>query len=176
MTPIPDDLLPQAAAMWWAAFGRAARPLWPGRVPEADGTRGLVAVDGGRVVGVTGLRDAGGGFLQVSPDLLAPLFRAAPPTADLVIDGIMVDPMLRRGGVGCAMIGLAARLAAERGHSGLRAEVALRNDGAVAFWRAMGFAETARGRFGWPWGGQVLVMRRAGPGALPPPPLAGPPG
>lgn len=159
--PIPPALLQGAAALWWSGFGRAARPLWPGPVPPADGAQGLAAVaPDGSLAGVAGLRDAGGGFLQLAPHPLDLLFRPAPPTDDLVIDGIITAPAHRRSGAGRAMIEAALRQARTRGFPGLRAEVAARNRAAVQFWQALGFTEIGRGRYGWPWTGQVVLMRR----------------
>lgn len=150
-----------AVALWWASFGRAVRPLGGEGPLGADGRRGLVAVgQDGAVIGVAGLRDVGGGWLRLRPGLLDPLFRPAPPTDDLVIDGIAVAAAHRRHGVGQALVAGALARAAQGGHPGLRAEVARRNAGAVRFWQAAGFVETGRGRFGWPWGGPVLLMRR----------------
>lgn len=60
--PIPAPLLPAAAALWRAHFGRRG---WPQRVHAGHG---LVAVDAaGAVVGVMGLRDAAGGFSDGGP-------------------------------------------------------------------------------------------------------------
>lgn len=114
--------------------------------------------DRGHVRGVIGFRDRDGGFLAALPLAARWLYRAAPPTADLVIDGIV---SLDRGvGIGRSLVQAAVTRAHARGYPGLRAEVRLGNRGGLAFWRAMGFAEIARGRFGWPWSGMVAVMRR----------------
>lgn len=151
--PIPPDLLPAAAALWWAHFGMGPRRA------RFRGDRGVVAVDeAGRVLGVAGLRDAGGGFAPQGAGLLTPLFRAAPPTADLVIDGIAVARP--RQGVGAQL--LMAAMAQARAHArpGLRAEVRAANGAARAFYAALGFEEEGRGRYGLPWWGQVVILRR----------------
>lgn len=85
LTPIPVQHLPAAAGMWWAMFGVMGAP-----VPAICADRGAAAVRAGAVVGVMGLRDGRGGFLAAPPLIARLLFRAAPPTDDLVIDGITV--------------------------------------------------------------------------------------
>lgn len=152
LTPIPAPLLPDAARLWMRHF----RPPGRGQVRAAQG---IVALDkAGRLAGVMGLRDASGGFWQAArASGLMLLYRACPPTSDLVIDGIaVVQP---RGGAGRRLIAAGLAEALRRGHPGLRAELRSRNHTALAFYRSLGFAEVARGRYGWLWGGQVVVMR-----------------
>lgn len=158
--PVPDPALPEAARMWWRHFGYGWR-----RVPPAMRvSHGIVALDAdGRVAGIIGLRDADGGFPAETPLLARLAFRAGPETADMVVDGIVVRDS--RQGVGRALIGAALARAAGAGYPGLRAEVRVRSRTALAFYRALGFSEVARGRFGWPWTGQVLILRRACPPA-----------
>lgn len=157
LSPIPDPMLAPAARLWWSSFAPGPwRRIW--RIPPVRAAAGLAAVTGGQVVAVMGLRDASGGFLGRQPVLASRLFRAAPPTQDLVIDGIVVCD--RRRGVGRQMVALAEARARSGGHPGLRAEVRLANRAGLAFWRSIGFAEVGRGRYGWPWDGQVVVMRR----------------
>lgn len=149
--PIPQPLLTDAAALWRAHFGVAG---WPRRVRAGHG---IVAVDGrGVLVGVIGLRDASGGFARSDAPLPQWLFRAAPATGDLVIDGLAVtDP---RHGMGRALVAAARVLAARRGHPGLRAEVRDVNRSALAFYEAVGFRHQTSGPFGLPWWGQVHVL------------------
>lgn len=155
VSPIPPLAMRAAARLWWAHFGHAGRRSPPPMRPS----QGIAALgQGGRVLGVLGLRDATGGF----PEAGAArgwmwLFRAAPATADLVIDGVAVRTPRR--GTGRALVLRARAEARRRGHPGLRAEVRLRNRGALAFWRSLGFVEVTRGRYGWPWSGCVVVMR-----------------
>lgn len=154
-SPIPEPLLDQAARIWWQQFGM--RGVSRARAVAAD--RGAVALDAdGRVLGVIGLRGSGGGFLRRPPLLARWLYRAAPATADLVIDGIVA--INRREGVGQALVAEALARAIAEGRPGVRAEVRRRNRDGYAFWKAMGFAEVTQGRFGWPWSGTVVVMRR----------------
>lgn len=150
--PVPDAVLPQAVLLWRSAFGGKESAI-PVRAENA------IAVMRGEVVeGVVGLRDHRGGFLVVTPPLMRLLFRAAPPTADLVLDGIVVRRPRR--GIGRALVGAAEGEARRRRRQGLRVEVRLRNRGAVAFYRSLGFVEETRGRYGWPWSGKVVVMRK----------------
>lgn len=159
LTPIPDARLPDAAMLWWRSLGAGARP--PGwRVPAVDGRRGIALLRDGRVAGVLGLRDSGGGFLRPGrwpAGLMLRLYRAAPATDDLVIDGIAVAS--RRRGDGARLIDAARQQARLQGRPGLRAEVRSTNSAALAFYAAQGFVNIAQGRFGWPWTGQVVVLR-----------------
>ncbi|MBU3029631.1 GNAT family N-acetyltransferase [Paracoccus marinaquae] len=154
-SPIPAAALPAAAALWWGGVG----PGWPRQVPEVRASHGIVALDArGEVQGVAGLRDGAGGFPAHVPLLARLAFRAAPATADLVIDGIVVREPGQ--GVGRLLIEAAGGHARAGGHPGLRVEVAARNHTACAFYRRLGFAEIGRGRYGWPWSGEVLLLRR----------------
>lgn len=156
LSPIPQPHLSEAARIWWDSFGpRHQRD----RVPPVCPSRGVAAIDAqDRVAGVMGLRDSEGGFLLAPPLSLRWLYRAAPPTADLVIDGIVARQ--RRSGTGRALLAEASRYARASGRPGLRAEVMARNTAAIAFYRALGFCEVTRGRYGRIWSGQVVIMRK----------------
>ncbi len=154
-SPIPDRHLRDAARLWWSAF---APPVGAGP-PRVRACHGIAAIGpDGCLGGVAGIRDGQGGFLADQPWLARCLYRAAPPTADLVIDGIVVDGPRR--GVGRALLDGAAQAARQAGHPGLRAEVELRNTAAMAFYAATGFIEIGRGSFGWPWSGLVVLLHR----------------
>lgn len=150
--PVPDAALPQAIQLWRSAFGS------PGRAGRPCAENAIAAMRGEVIEGIVGLRDHRGGFLAASPPLARLLFRPAPPTADLVLDGIVVRHPRR--GCGRALIFAAEAEARRRHRHGLRAEVRLRNRDAMAFYRSLGFVEETRGRFGWPWSGMVAVMRK----------------
>lgn len=158
VTPIPARHLPAAAGLWWRAFA----PLFQGRLVPAPAIRashGIVAVGhDGSLAGVAGFRDPQGGLLAETPVLARLMFRAAPETADLVIDGIVATRP--RQGAGRALLAAASGLARQSGRPGLRAEVALRNGAALAFFAAGGFREIGRGDYGWPWTGTVVILRR----------------
>ncbi|MDB6182175.1 GNAT family N-acetyltransferase [Paracoccus fistulariae] len=156
LSPIPQTHLSEAARIWWHSFGPRHRR---DRVPHICPAHGIAAIDAqDRVAGVMGLRDSEGGFLLAPPLSLRWLYRAAPPTADLVIDGIVARQ--RRAGTGRALLAEAGRRARACGRPGLRAEVLARNTAAIAFYRALGFSELTRGRYGRIWSGQVVIMRR----------------
>lgn len=153
--PIPDRHLADAARLWAGAF---APPLGAGR-PRLRACHGIAAIGAnGHLGGVVGMRDHRGGFLADPPWLARILYRAAPPTADLVIDGIVVDD--RRQGIGRALLDRAAQAASQAGRPSLRAEVEVRNTAAMAFYAATGFVEIGRGFFGWPWSGPVAILQR----------------
>ena len=150
--PVPDALLPEATALWRSSFARFSGRL---RVRSQNA---IVVTSHEGVEGIVGLRDHQGGFLVISPSLTRFLFRSAPPTTDLVLDGIVVRR--QRHGFGRALIAAAEEEARLRNRPGLRAEVRLRNEKALRFYRQLGFVEETRGRFGWPWSGRVVVLRK----------------
>lgn len=155
LCPVPPAALADAGALWWQGFGTA----WPMRAPAMRAGHGIVAMArDGAVLGVAGLRDATGGFPVRTPMIARLGFRPATPTADLVVDGIIVT--IEGQGIGRDLIAAALVRAAATGHPGLRVEVAAGNHRARRFFAAQGFVETGRGRFGWPWSGQVVLMRR----------------
>ncbi|MFV0386475.1 GNAT family N-acetyltransferase [Paracoccus sp. (in: a-proteobacteria)] len=152
-TPIPDHALPDAARLWCKTFsgGFGAR--------RAQASHGIVALDeGAHVIGVRGLRDETGGFLAGGMGVAGLLYRAAPATSDLVIDGIVAHQ--RRQGIGRALILAAQSAALTRGRKGLRAEVQCSNRAALTFYQRLGFTEETTGRFGWPWSGRVAILRK----------------
>lgn len=154
-TPIPDRHLGDAARLWGQAFA----PWRAGRAPRIRACHGIAAIGtDGALGGVAGFRDHDGGLLADLPVSARLLFRPAPPTGDLVIDGIVVG-RLRRG-TGRALLDAAADIACRAGRPGLRAEVEMSNRPAMAFYAATGFTQVGRGRYGWPWSGPVAILRR----------------
>lgn len=179
---IPPELQGAAAALYWRHFGAQVLPL---PVAARQGValiraamraeRALVALaPSGRLVGIVGLRGAGGGFLDPSAEgfvavwgpargrlrhLAAGLYRPGAATADLVLDGIAVLPQWRRQGIARALIRCAAAHASALGHPALRAEVQAGNRDGLAAWQAMGFRALARQRLGWPWSAPAHVLR-----------------
>ncbi|MDB2490328.1 MULTISPECIES: GNAT family N-acetyltransferase [unclassified Paracoccus (in: a-proteobacteria)] len=154
-SPISAAHLPAAAALWGRHFACPRAALTARSVCARHGIVALNAT--GRVVGVAGFRDAGGGFLRRAPWWGGLFYRDAPATAALVIDGIVALP--RGEGVGRALIRAALAEAGRQARPGLRAEVRGRNADALRFYRRLGFVEEGRGRYGWAWSGQALLMR-----------------
>ncbi len=168
-----------AAALWWRGMGRQVLPhararagiRWTCRAlrPEAA----LAAHDRhGRLVGLAGLRDGSGGLIRWQAPLRAALgpvsgglgrarlmlWRAGPPTTDLVLDGLAVHPRAARAGVGRALLRAALADAAARGRPGLTVEMLEANRAAQALYVSEGFVIVARRRPG--HGRLALVMRR----------------
>ncbi|WP_287885395.1 MULTISPECIES: GNAT family N-acetyltransferase [Paracoccus] len=181
---IPPRLHDAAAALYWRHFGTQILP-WPATARQGVALvraamrpeQALVALaPSGRLVGMAGLRDAGGGFLAPHAKgfvavwgpargrlrhLATGLYRPGAETADLVLDGIAVRLQWRRQGIARALIGAAAAHARRLGHPALRAEVEAGNHGGLAAWQAMGFQPLARQRLGWPWSAPAHVLRLA---------------
>lgn len=179
---VPDELRQAAAVLYWRHFGAQLLPL---PVAPRRGIaliraamrpqQALVALSpSGELLGLAGLRDAGGGFLDPAPDsfvavwgqaggrlrhLAAALYRPGAATADLVLDGLAIHPLWRRQGIARALVHAATDHARARGHAGLRAEVEARNQAGLAAWRALGFQPLPRQRLGWPWATPAHVLR-----------------
>lgn len=151
--PVPETMLSEATGLWRSAFGNRH-----GKVLRARAENAIAVVSQDGLEGIVGLRDHRGGFLTVSSPLSRFLFRPAPPTADLVLDGIVVRR--RRRGYGRALVAAAEAEARHRHRPGLRAEVRLRNLSALAFYHRLGFVEETRGWYGWSWSGRVVVLRK----------------
>lgn len=192
----PGDRL-MAAALWWRGMGRQVLPFAMPRAgigwtraalrPQAA----LTAHDAqGRLVGLAGLRDGAGGLidwtLPMQPLLGLwagglgraglMLWRAGPPTMDLVLDGLAVHPRARRAGVARSLLRAALAEAASRGRPGLSVEVLAANRAARWLYASEGFVVVARHRSG--HGRLALVMRRgcggeAGLPAATAPPISG---
>lgn len=185
---LPAPLQAAAARLYWQAFGRQILPL---PLPRGEmllrhamrPARALAALDPcGGLIGLAGLRDASGGFIEASPDafgvafgamggvlraLVDTLYRPGPESPDMVLDGIVIRPDRRRQGVGRALILCAARHAAAQGYPGLRVELDAGNDKAAELYRGLGFQPVAQLRIGWPWSPRAAIMRL--PGATHPP-------
>lgn len=164
-----DDIT-DAAALYWRAFGADILPFAPqgGARLVASGVDPrmvLAARLGGKLVGIAGLRDAHGGFLDLPCTdfraafgpfgqvlrILTRLYRAGPVSPDMILDGLVVDPAFRACGIGRALVRAALTEAGARGYPGLRAEVAAGNAPALNLYHALGFGEIGRARIGWPW-------------------------
>lgn len=179
---VPPDLRRAAAALYWRHFGRQVLPV---PVPARQGIalmlaamrpeQALVALSPqGALLGLAGLRDARGGFLDPSAGhfvavwggtagrlrhLSTALYRPGRGTADLVLDGLATQPRWRRQGVARALVSAAMAEARAQGRKGVLVEVEARNHTALAAWRALGFQPLPRQRLGWPWAAPAHVLR-----------------
>lgn len=182
---IPPALRAQAAALFWAGFGRHIQPLpTPAHQAQAlllasmqpqHGLSLTNAQDPQKLLGLVSLRGPEGGLFQPSgadyrqvfgPVLgalhqgMAQLWRPGPVTSDMVLDGLVIDPHWRGRGLGAALIQSAARIALLRGHSGLRAEVEAHNLTALSVFKACGLRPAGQAHAGWVWGRKVHILRR----------------
>ncbi|WP_432137892.1 MULTISPECIES: N-acetyltransferase family protein [unclassified Streptomyces] len=152
----------RVSALYWEAFGRK---LAPALDPPAVGRRfianhlhhdrGIVALDGERVVGVAGYRLSGraltgGGVTDVLstyglfrglPRLaVLTLFERTPADGELVMDGIAVDATHRGRGIGSLLLKEIAAVAADNGCRRVRLDVIDVNPRARALYERHGFA------------------------------------
>ncbi|WP_432198353.1 GNAT family N-acetyltransferase [Streptomyces sp. bgisy027] len=151
----------RVAELYWEAFGRKLAPaLGPpetGRrfiATHLHHDRGLVALAGGRVVGVAGYRLGGraltgGGVKDVLktyglfrglPRLaVLALLERTPAEGELVMDGIAVDAAHRGTGVGSRLLKEIASVAADHGCRRVRLDVIDVNTRARALYERHGF-------------------------------------
>jgi ribosomal protein S18 acetylase RimI-like enzyme len=161
---VPEGSEEQVAALYWEAFGRKLAPaLGPPGTGRAflaahlDRDRGIVAMYGGRVVGVAGYQLGGraltgGGVREVLstyglfrglPRLaVLALFERTPAAGELVMDGIAVDAAHRGRGIGGLLLEEIVAVAAEHGCRRIRLDVIDANPRARALYERHGF--TAR--------------------------------
>lgn len=116
--------------------------LWPDSQPvEVDE---LLAADGRRMTRLL-VHERGdgrlGGFVEVGTRRWAEGCRSSPVA---YLEGLWVDPELRRTGVARALVASAEAWALQRGLTELASDTSLDNPGSEAFHLACGFEETAR--------------------------------
>ena len=179
---VPPHLQGAAARLYWRSFGPALQFLpTPPRHGIAlvgatmNGERALIALsEAGTLVGIAGLRGAGGGFLSPEAEgfrtafgpfrghlrhMAAGLSRGGAETRDLILDGVAVRPPWRGQGIARALVDAATTEARRLGHPALRVEVEARNRAAYAVWTSLGFLPDGRQRMGWPWRARAHVLR-----------------
>ncbi|MCJ8140507.1 GNAT family N-acetyltransferase [Falsirhodobacter halotolerans] len=163
---LPDALRDAAARMYWAAFGpKLGRVLGPegkahhllSRAMRAD--HALIAVEGGRLVGLCGFKTAQGAFVGATPDLMRDSYgrvgagwrQAAlglliqdTDNVRFLIDGLCVAEGQRGRGIGTALLDALGTEAARRGYPALRLDVVDTNLGAQRLYRRLGFAAVGR--------------------------------
>lgn len=97
-------------------------------------TLGVVLQAEGHGVWLARLNDRMAGWIHVAPTLS---LESGP---GLEISGLIVDPDLRRRGVGLALVQAAMVWARERGAQRLRVRSRIEREGALAFYQQQGFA------------------------------------
>jgi ribosomal protein S18 acetylase RimI-like enzyme len=161
---LPPDARRRAAELYWEAFGRKlGAALGP---PEAgiafiaehlNADRAIAAVQDGVLVGVAGYAHGGRGFTGGSArDVLRAygrigglhrvailaLLERRPKPAELVMDGIAVDPNRRGLGIGSRLLDEVVALAPELGCRHIRLDVIDVNPRARALYERHGFVAT----------------------------------
>ncbi len=159
---LPEGLELEAARLYDEAFGRKLAMA----VRSADARvrilaesivrdRAMVALDGGRIVGLAGFHDdrrhftGAGSFGTLSRHvgwakalwaaLVFALLEREPEPGELLMDGIAVDASARGQGVGTALLERLYAYAALRGYERIRLEVIDTNPGARRLYERVGF-------------------------------------
>ena len=159
---LPDNLRPQAAELYWQAFGgKLGRVLGPRdlalaylvRVMRSDHCLTALAPDGA-LLGIAGFKTAQGTFAGGSQsDLIAiygpvggrwraftlRLLGNDTDTTRFLLDGLCVAPHARGQGVGTALLEAMATEGRARGYPALRLDVVDTNDRARALYERRGF-------------------------------------
>lgn len=168
---LPPDLRPQAAALYWQAFGgKLGRVMGPEaramaylqRVIRDDHV--IVALDGDRLLGLAGFRTPKGSFaVGDAADLAAiygsfgALWRGALmrhlaseiDNENFLLDGLCVRADQRGRGLGTALMGAIAAEARLRLYPAVRLDVVETNTRAQALYIRLGFRQTKRQEIGW---------------------------
>lgn len=162
---LPETLVPQAAALYWQAFGgklgvvmgpesRALHYL--ARVIRRSNV--IVALDeDGRLIGLAGFKTPEGSFaaggpadLRASYGLIGGTWRARMlgwlasdiDNENFLLDGLCVLPELRGLGIGSALMEAICDEARHRGYPAVRLDVVDSNWRAQALYRRLGFEPT----------------------------------
>ncbi|MFB7469215.1 GNAT family N-acetyltransferase [Streptomyces sp. NPDC056224] len=161
----------RVAELYWEAFsgklGAALGPAEAGRrfiAGHLHRDRAVVAVSGGRVVGVAGYQLAGRGLVGGDTAavraqygqvrglyrvFLLALLERTPARGELVMDGIAVDPAERGRGVGGLLLREIDAVAAEQGCRRIRLDVVAENPRARALYERHGFRAVRLQRTPW---------------------------
>ncbi len=169
--PIPQDAIPQAAALYWQAF---AAKLHITMGPAAKGTAFVTRVfdpshgisahaADGRLLGVVGFKTAkgalvGGQFADMRAvyGFWGALWRAVPlwmlerdtENKRFLMDGIFVDENARGQGVGTELLRAICAEGDRRGYAELRLDVINTNPRARALYERLGFVAGETQRLG----------------------------
>lgn len=158
---LPDALRPEAAALYWQAFGgKLGRVLGPDRLALAyvervmRGDQCLIATEAGRLVGLVGFKADTGSFAGgTAVDMrriygpfggawrsgVMQLMGGDPDTGKFLIDGLCVRPEARGRGVGSALIDAICTEGRSRGHAAIGLDVVDTNPRARALYERHGF-------------------------------------
>lgn len=162
---LPEAYIPAGVRLYYTGleaklgpvFGplEAALAVLPGSIQPA---RCLVAFTEGRLAGILGIHDQRGSFLEPSygtmvrhygqisgtfRTMLLMLLDHKVPPGDLYLDGIVVDPGLRRQAIGTALITAFENRARDNGFASVSLEVIDTNPRAKALYVRMGYHKIA---------------------------------
>ncbi len=162
MFGLPDPLIPQAAALYWQAFGsKLGRVMGPEdrahafliRVIRTDHCLSAIGPEG-RLLGIAGFKSPHGSFAsgdaadmravygRVGAAWRGALLRRLQSDIDndrFLIDGICVARDMRGMGIGSALVGALKAEALDRGYTAIRLEVIDTNIRARALYERTGF-------------------------------------
>lgn len=158
---LTERQLTQAAEIYYEAFRQKLGPaLGPASkavsvlADSFDGGRAVAAVYAGRVVGLAGFQMTGRRFVSMTlrdlrrhygaigglwRGLLLQLFEREPRPAELMMDGIAVDPEFRGRGIGSRMLSEIAAVARRNGLDHIRLDVVDTNPDARRLYERRGF-------------------------------------
>lgn len=171
MPALPDALRAEAADLYIEAFWPKFSPiLRHGRAravrlfaPTLRLDRAIVAVDGDRLLGLAGFKDADGAFLDTElSDLQRAygwlgglwrgvafgLFERKPKPDELLMDGIAVRPEARGAGVGTALLAAIEAHARAQAKTTIRLDVVDTNPQARRLYERVGFKPVRTERLG----------------------------
>lgn len=169
LTALPPELKPQAARLYWEAFGgKLGRVLGPGdralrfldRIIRCD--HAIVAVEDGRLLGLVGFKTPGAAFADgglsdlwsiYGPGALwrAAVLRMLSRDIDndrFLLDGLCVTAAARGSGVGTALLAALGDEGRRRGYRALRLDVVDTNPRARALYERLGFRAIRTTRLG----------------------------
>ena len=165
-TGLPDHLRPQAARLYWQAFGgKLGLVLGPEpramaylcRVIRTDQAVAAISPDG-QLLGIAGFKTPDGSFASGRPEdltaiygliggwwrrLVLGLLSDGVDNNRFLLDGICVDASARSLGLGSALLQAICDEGRRRGYKAVRLEVIDSNWRAIALYKRLGFTVTA---------------------------------
>lgn len=162
---LPAEHLPEGAALYYGGLQAKLAPVFGppetalGVIPQAlHRARCLTAFDGDRLVGILGIHDAQGSFLEPTYSIMVRHYGVAmgmarlallmlldhkPPPGDLYLDGIAVAESCRGRGVGTALVAAFEKRARDNGFQTVSLEVIDANPRARSLYERLGYREVA---------------------------------